>query len=312
VNATPLPTPERPIAAQPPETLLAICVFGEARGESPQARRAVAQVVLNRALHPHQVFGSQAGAPLEDNLRRVILQPRQFSCFLESDPNHAKLLRPLDYERPEVWQRCVDTAREALAQAGVPDALTLNSDHYFDESLQPPTWADPSHETVQIGRLRFFRIYLPLPTAGAGFLMRTGSADRTWPIPPAAESASPQPSLRESLPPGISCRAVAKLRCASNGAHLARHRREVFGSGSPVSYPALHLPSQRTPRLADPRWYQRSRELSSLRAAGALAMPRLAMRDSGIGRKTKWWSGIAGIAIAMRLGFRGWTLGIEK
>jgi len=263
-SVAPTPEPNQPFAAQAAETLLAICLFGEARGESPEARRAIAQVVLNRARYPHKVFGSRPGATLDENLRRVILQPRQFSCFLASDPNYAKLLRPLDYERPEVWQRCVDAAREALAQAAEPDALTLNSDHYFDDSLQPPTWADPSQQTVQIGRLRFFRIYLPLPTAGAGFLMRTGPAARPLPELVAAESASPQPSSRASLPPEAICRTVAKLSCAGESEQVARHRRAASSSGSPVSHPALHLPSQRTPRLEDQRWFQRSRGLSSL------------------------------------------------
>jgi spore germination cell wall hydrolase CwlJ-like protein len=80
----PLPDPERTFAEQEPDVLLALCVFGEARGESDAAQRAVAQVVVNRARFPHAVFGARRDADFADNLRRVILKPQQFSCFLPS------------------------------------------------------------------------------------------------------------------------------------------------------------------------------------------------------------------------------------
>src|SRR5581483_11185151 len=49
-TATPmdLPDPARSVSEQEPRLLLAMCIFGEARGESDLALRAVAQVVLNR------------------------------------------------------------------------------------------------------------------------------------------------------------------------------------------------------------------------------------------------------------------------
>ncbi len=87
-----IPDPATSLASQDPVVLLAMCVFGEARGESEAVQRAVAQVVLNRARNPHPVFGSRAGAAFEDNLRRVILRPGQFSCLHPSDPNYHKLL----------------------------------------------------------------------------------------------------------------------------------------------------------------------------------------------------------------------------
>ena len=270
--------PDEACAAERADRLLAMCLFGEARGESDEARRAIAQVILNRARYPHKVFGSRRGASLEENLRGVILKPRQFSCFLESDPNYPKILHPLDYEPPAVWQRCLDTAAQALATAGQPDALTLNSDHYFDDSLQPPSWADPAKQTVRIGRLRFFRLYLPTPTAGAGFLLRTAGDDPTSPRRIAAGDAAASPSRRESSPPEPSRRADATLPRASAGDHSARHRREASGSGPHTSTPVLHPPSQRTPRLGSNRWYQRSRGLSSLQGRDS----GFAIRDSGI------------------------------
>lgn len=262
-------------------TLLAMCLFGEGRGESPEAILAIAQVIVNRARHAHRVFGSRAGANLAENICRVILKPRQFSCFLESDPNYPKIFRPLDYESPAVWQRCVDAAEEAFARGEQPDALTLNSDHYFDDSLQPPTWANPSKHTVQIGRLRFYRLYLPRPAAGAGFLLRISAADESSPsLIPAGDAAAP-PSRRESSPPETSCRAAGTLLCASGREPSPRHRREVFGCGSPVSHPAPHQPSQRSPRLGLLRWFQRSRGLSSLPSGFVTRDLGFGVRDSG-------------------------------
>ena len=170
-----IPDPGKPIAEQELVVLLAMCLFGEARGESDLARRAVAQLLLNRARNPRRVFGSKPEADFTENLRRVILQPWQFSCFNPDDANRAKLLHPLDHEEPQVWERCLRCARQAL-QAGdynaqphadQRDELTANSDHYFDDSIHTPSWADPSKQTVKIGRLNFYRLYLSPPAAAA-------------------------------------------------------------------------------------------------------------------------------------------------
>ena len=161
--AMPLPDPGKPLAEQDPTVLLAMCVFGEARGESEDAQRAVAQVALNRAQFPHPVFGSRAGAAWEDNLRRVLLRRGQFSSFEPADLNYPKLLRPLDSEDARVWARCLRCAAAALAAKEQEDTLTANSDHYFDDSIQPPSWADPAKRTVKLGRLNFYRLYLPPP-----------------------------------------------------------------------------------------------------------------------------------------------------
>jgi hypothetical protein len=238
----PVPDPGRPFAGQPPEVLFAMCLFGEARGESAPARRAVAQVILNRIRFPRSVFGSRRDAGFFENLRGVILKPRQFSCFLANDPNYPKLLRPLDFESVEVWERCLTTARQAIAARDARDAFTRNSDHYFDISIQPPAWADPLQQTVQLGRLRFYRLYLPWSgaEAGARTSFRSGNA--------------PENSRR--VPP-------ARLRI-TEAEPVAAHRRERSGSTPPLSCPAPHLPSQRKPRLGPNRWAQSSRALSTL------------------------------------------------
>ena len=197
-----LPNPALPLTDQPPVVLLAMCLLGEARGESPEGRRAVAQVVINRARHPHSVFGSQHGMTLHENLIRVILKPFQFSCFLTSDPNCAKLFHPMDHENSSVWSDCLAIATEFISAKHQPDTLTYNSDHYFDDSIQPPAWADPAMETVAVGRLRFFRLYLPSLGAGSGSDSRVsdGLATGVRPSPPPNPFTGGHFGRRWSLP----------------------------------------------------------------------------------------------------------------
>ena len=202
-SATTLPDPAKPIAEQELSVLLAMCLFGEARGESDLARRAVAQLVLNRARNPRRLFGSKPGTDFAENLRRVILQPWQFSCFNPSDPNRAKLLHPLDHAEPQAWERCLRCAREALRSSDPgkqpPDALTANSDHYFDDSIQPPSWANPAKQTVKIGRLTFYRLYLSPPAV----VSLPGLPPSSHPFGDAPAAAPDAPSgsrLNTSLP----------------------------------------------------------------------------------------------------------------
>ena len=277
------PDPELPLWQQRPDVLFAMLLFGEARGESREAMRAVAQVVINRARHPHKVFGSRAELRWEENLRRVILQPRQFSCLLQTDPNYVKVLRPLFYEDAWVWRMCLEIARDAMTglrnnKLGRADTLTRNSDHYFDESLlHPPSWADPAKQTVEIGRLRFYRLYLPPAEADAGTPSRQPADALASRDDSTTEAAAALPSLLPSSPPHAARRAAPALLRIREGLR-PRHRRAGVGCGSHVSSPAPHPPSQRTPRLGS-RWSLWSRGLSSLRRQST----GFGTRDSGFG-----------------------------
>ena len=258
-QSLPLPDPSRPIAQQDLEVLLALCLFGEARGESEAAQRAVAQIILNRARHPHRVFGSRPEAGWEENLRRVILRPRQFSCFNPEDPNAPKLLRPLEHESPAVWKRCLRCARQALAAQNEEDRLTGNSDHYFDESLQPPTWADPAKRTVKIGRLHFYRLYLPAPKAAVAAadprpIKAAGRHhDRVLGEP---EGNRPKRSPHSLLISGPAERVELPAPVVSG--------RPGPGACPPMSLPAPNHSTSRISGLPVCQWSLRSRRLSSL------------------------------------------------
>ena len=236
-----LPDPGKPIAEQELTVLLAMCLFGEARGESDLARRAVAQLLLNRARNPRRVFGSKPGADFAENLRRVILQPWQFSCFNPDDANRAKLLHPLDHEEPAVWERCLRCARQAL-QAGdynaqhnadQRDELTANSDHYFDDSIHTPSWADPSKQTVKIGRLNFYRLYLSPPAAAANAELPAATLPGTSPSGSRPTTGLPAPHLPDTrnIRPGPPQRHQRTGRLAAFVSRLLAPFRSVRRNG---------------------------------------------------------------------------------
>lgn len=137
------PDPALPPSGQKPETLRAMCVWGEARGEPFEGKLAVAHVIQNREKRFNQ------------NAHQVILKKYAFSCFLESDPNAKKMLRPLENGPPQAW---VDScAAVEAAASGAPDP-THGATHYctlplwaIDDSMRRrPRWH--SQEEVGAGR----------------------------------------------------------------------------------------------------------------------------------------------------------------
>lgn len=143
-----LPDPTVPLHDQPHDILLAMLLFGEARGQDNNCRLAVANIVRNRVL---------AGRYGGNTWPGVILQPKQFSCFNPQDVNRPKLLKPLDWAKPEVWGECLDIAQTILY--GTAHDNTKRSTHYHDKSMdfRPPFWAKVYTHTLDIGDLRFYR-----------------------------------------------------------------------------------------------------------------------------------------------------------
>ena len=147
VTAVKLPDPTKPLTEQDDDVLLAMCVFGEARGEPMIAKLAVANVVQNRLYRDLARYGR--------SWRTVILHPYAFSCFLPNDPNLPKLFHPLDHEAPKVWEDCLAMACGVMK--GVLGDNVEGATHYFDDSIAPPRWASRMTATVKLGRLNFFR-----------------------------------------------------------------------------------------------------------------------------------------------------------
>jgi N-acetylmuramoyl-L-alanine amidase len=120
--------------------LLGICVWREARGESPEAQAGVAWSIMNRASKPswwgHDVVS-------------CILMPAQYSSFNKNDPNSTKF--PLE----------TDTAFIAIMNMieNIPVDPTGGATSYYDSSMDsaPPYWAKSMTMVSKIGNLRFLK-----------------------------------------------------------------------------------------------------------------------------------------------------------
>ena len=62
-----LPDPSQPLDQQDEDILLAMCLFGEARGEGSEGLQGVANAVRNRALHPGNRSGRRYGDGVKGN-----------------------------------------------------------------------------------------------------------------------------------------------------------------------------------------------------------------------------------------------------
>ena len=117
--------------------------WGEARGEGPAGKAAVAWVIRNRVKKGH--WGT--------TLALVCAAPLQFSAWNAHDPNrlHCLGLAAGDTQLAEAYA-AVDAVM-ALGQAADP---TGGATHYFAEGTPRPSWADSGRFTVQIGHHLFF------------------------------------------------------------------------------------------------------------------------------------------------------------
>jgi N-acetylmuramoyl-L-alanine amidase len=141
-----LPNPGKGLRSQNPIVLHAQLVWGEARGESDEAKLAVAYTPMNRL---------EAGG-FGRTFLDVVLKPYQYSSLRATAANLEKSLHPLRYDSEQVWVSCVLAA--TLAQAGrVPDP-SWGAVFCHDSSLSraPKAWGRVVL-TVALGHLRFYK-----------------------------------------------------------------------------------------------------------------------------------------------------------
>ena len=162
-----LPNHENPIEAHPAEAVLAMCLWGEARGGTLEAKAAVASVILNRVKAKAGRFWPIEAQSLNEKVRGVILRPWQFSCFNADDPNRAKLLKPEQHDTLAVWHECAGVA--AMALDGLLTDPTRGADHYFSPVYDTtpegkivirnkPKWADGKTPTLTLRGFMFYKI----------------------------------------------------------------------------------------------------------------------------------------------------------
>src|SRR6185312_7029005 len=130
-----------------PFTLLALCVWREARGESATTKLGVAWSIRNRVVR---------GGWWGNTWATVILKPYQYSSFNSNDPNACKLPAPTD----PFWFDSLNAANDVYDVPVSPDP-TGGATSYFGKSMDanPPSWAtDGSNvKTCEIGGLRFYK-----------------------------------------------------------------------------------------------------------------------------------------------------------
>ncbi len=129
--------------------LLALLVYGEARGESLDGKAGVAWVALNRV---------RKGGWFGDTLKDVILKPYQFSCFLPDDPNFTKLKAIAnDFESNlaanDVFRECYYIARGVL-EGWIRDA-THGALYYHSKKINPG-WSSSYTRKAEIGNHIFY------------------------------------------------------------------------------------------------------------------------------------------------------------
>lgn len=141
------PKIDLPFEEQSPMVLLAMCIWGEARGEDMAAQLMVGCTVRNRVNKPGW-WGH--------DWRSVILQPYQFSSFNETDPNRKRLLYPLQFGTPAEWYPCFYAAMGVME--GYVGDLSQKATHYYDTSIIEPKWAIGKLPVAIRGKLRFYQL----------------------------------------------------------------------------------------------------------------------------------------------------------
>lgn len=139
------PNPEvgRGLAQPDQGTVLAMVVWGEARGEGYLGQVLVAQVILNRLRDPHhrRMFGHRLTRP--NTIQWVVAQKWQFTCV--NDDNYP---RTLNAWKTDVrgWEQCKAAAYDVLEGRHRLD-LTDGATQYHTVAKTkyaktwPPKWA---------------------------------------------------------------------------------------------------------------------------------------------------------------------------
>lgn len=99
--------------------------FGETRGEAVEAQIGFGNVVRNRKTDIRSRWPS--------TWHDVLLQPKQFSCFNEGDPNLEKCLAPQDYDDLAV-RRQLQWVAEGIVEGRIRDNVR-GANLYYDWSI---------------------------------------------------------------------------------------------------------------------------------------------------------------------------------
>jgi len=129
------------------QEILAKTCWGENRGGGGKGMTSVANVVMNRVNSGITWWGN--------DIRSVCLHPYQFSCWLPSDPNRAKLLAVTDSN--QAYQEAMSIASRAIC--GSLADLTDGATSYFAKSMsKPPKWSEGLKPVAEIEDQLFYLV----------------------------------------------------------------------------------------------------------------------------------------------------------
>jgi spore germination cell wall hydrolase CwlJ-like protein len=129
--------------------ILALTLWGEARGESLVGQIAVAWTIRNR------VCDGKVKSWWGEGYAGVCQKPYQFSCWNKSDPNFAYLSGAKQIPFREFAQTRI--AADQVIDGKVPDP-TGGATHYYATTMPAaPAWAVKAKQTLKLGRHVFFK-----------------------------------------------------------------------------------------------------------------------------------------------------------
>jgi N-acetylmuramoyl-L-alanine amidase len=120
-------------------------LWGEARNESEETWRAIAEVIITRAHWPTKSYW---GTTIEE----VCTSPWQFSCWNPSDPNRHKILNltTKDKKYQAIQKVCIDLLNNSENSEGVTT--------FYCRATAKPVWRGNLDSIKSVGKYLFFNI----------------------------------------------------------------------------------------------------------------------------------------------------------
>lgn len=131
-----------------PDLLLARVIYGEAGGETWEAKVGVGWTVRNRVEDAASRWGK--------TYHSAILAEGQYDS-LWNERTYDKVRDPLDdpLEKRAWEESCEASGRVIEGEVGDP---TIGANHFYATTISKPDWADDAKFTVQIGITRFYKL----------------------------------------------------------------------------------------------------------------------------------------------------------
>ncbi|WP_431286941.1 cell wall hydrolase [Roseateles chitinivorans] len=125
--------------------VVAATLWGEARNQGVDGLKAVACVIANRARTRYRRC---------ENERAVCLDPKQFSCWNDRDPNRPRMLA-VARQPDDSFRACLALADDLLARPVRLTDITDNARHYHTSSVHPD-WSAGKKPCAAIGDHLFY------------------------------------------------------------------------------------------------------------------------------------------------------------